>query len=88
MNAEYYHMIVVEGCPFCDRAKALAVDSNIPHFVEDATSDKEYLTEVKKVVGHRTVPIIRKVTIAQTDVSVELIGGFTEFREHLRVEEK
>jgi len=87
MNAEYYHIVVIDGCPFCDNARALAQDSEVPHYIEDSTENAEYLTEMKKVLDHHTVPIVRKVTIRGGEIKVDLIGGFTEFKEHLNIEE-
>ena len=57
-------------------------------YVEDATDTPEWLTETKKRYQHNTVPIITKVTIADGDVEVSLIGGFTEFKESLDFEKE
>jgi glutaredoxin-related protein len=62
-------------CPYCDQAKALLKQKNIP-FVEKKIGDgytKEELLEA--VPNARTVP--------QIFIDEQLIGGFTELREHL-----
>lgn len=63
-------------CPYCDQAKALLKQKGIP-FEERKIGDgytKEELLE--SVPGARTVP--------QIFLDDQLIGGFTELREHLR----
>jgi glutaredoxin len=62
-------------CPYCDQAKALLKQKNIP-FVEKKIGDgytKEELLEA--VPNARTVP--------QIFIDEQLIGGFTELKAHL-----
>ena len=84
----YYHMIIKRGCPFCDMAQELAEQEGLLCYVEDATDTPEWLTETKKRYQHNTVPIITKVTVADGDVEVSLVGGFTEFKESLDFEKR
>ena len=85
----YYHMIVVDGCPFCDNAKELAKDSGVLYFVEDATDREEWLNEAKEQFKHGTVPIINWVGLTPSyEIEVKLVGGFTEFKERLKIEKE
>ena len=62
-------------CPFCDQAKALLRQRNIP-FEEKKIGDgysKEELLEA--------VPTAR--TVPQIFINNQLIGGFTELKAHL-----
>ena len=66
-------------CPYCDQAKALLTQRGIP-FEEKKIGDgytKEELLEA--------VPTAR--TVPQIFIGEELIGGFTELREHFNKEE-
>lgn len=64
-------------CPYCDQAKALLKQKGIP-FEERKIGDgwtKEELLE--------SVPTAR--TVPQIIIDGEVIGGFTELKEHLGV---
>ena len=64
------------NCPYCDQAKALLKQRNIP-FEEKKIGDgytKEELLEA--------VPTAR--TVPQIFIDDQLVGGFTELREHLK----
>ena len=63
-------------CPYCDQAKALLKQKGIP-FEEKKIGDgysKEELLEA--------VPTAR--TVPQIFINDQLIGGFTELREHFK----
>ena len=64
------------NCPFCDQAKELLKQRGIP-FEEKKIGDgytKEELLEA--------VPTAR--TVPQIFIDDQLVGGFTELREHLK----
>ena len=82
-------MIVVDGCPFCDKAIQLANKAGVLYYVEDATGREKFLTEMKQRFSHNTVPIINWVgSTPEHEIVSEVVGGFTEFKERLNVEQE
>jgi glutaredoxin 3 len=58
-------------CPYCNAAKNLLNDKNIPFEVIDVTDDKDFGDLIEKT-GMQTVP--------QIFINEELIGGFDDLR--------
>ena len=62
-------------CPYCDQAKALLIQKGIP-FEEKKIGDGYTREELLEAV-----PTAR--TVPQIFIGEELIGGFTELKQHL-----
>ena len=82
----YYHLIVIDGCSFCEKAVALLNETGELFHTENATGKKNWLKEQKENYSWKTVPIVNKVQI-QNDgsIDVEFVGGYTDLREHMNV---
>ena len=83
----YYHLIVVDGCPFCEEALSLLNDAGVAVITENATEQKEWLREQKEIYNWKTVPIINKVQVRNDNsIDVEFIGGYTDLMEHMNID--
>lgn len=72
-----YRVYGKNWCVYCDRAKRLLTESDLPFDYVDIEADKEeYDYALANSNGRKTVPIIFK--------NGDLIGGFDELRSHLK----
>lgn len=59
-------------CPYCDSAKRLLTNRNIPFEQIDLTDNPDEMNRIKNETGWRTVPIIL--------IDGKLIGGYTDLK--------
>ena len=86
----YFHLIIKEDCPFCRDAIALVEQTEEPFYVESAEGHGDkWLAEQKHIYKWDTVPIIHRME-PQKDgsIRVKLIGGYTDLREYMNVDEE
>jgi glutaredoxin len=87
MKQDYlYYLIVVDDCPFCEKAAALLSESGVTYYIENATEKEEWLREQKEIHNWKTVPIVNRVQVQDDgSVDVEFVGGYTDLREHMNI---
>ncbi|MBX2811865.1 MAG: glutaredoxin 3 [Myxococcales bacterium] len=61
---------LTEWCPYCQRAKALLSQQQVPYETIDVDGDTQTRAWLAQVTGQRTVP--------QIFIGEESIGGYTE----------
>jgi glutaredoxin len=72
-----YIIITRDQCNFCDTAKALLRNSNIPYVTYNVQSENsKWLLDLIKKAGYTTVPQV-------WNNKGEHIGGYTELRTYL-----
>ena len=76
-----YKVWVKSGCPFCQEAKTLLLEKQIPHEIVVLDKDPDLLEEVKEKYNWKTVPIVIKQKPEETE---ELIGGYTDLVDYLK----
>jgi len=84
VDREYYHLIVWEGCPFCEAAIELLEDNNLEAHVDVVERGSTQLDEAQKRNQWNTVPMITRVKVsANGTVTQKFIGGFTDLESYL-----
>ena len=72
-----YDIYGLKECPYCQKAKELALEEELPFMYYDLCNNRSMRARIKK--DWPTVPVVYK--------DGELIGGYTEFAASLRESE-
>ena len=81
---EYYHLIVWNGCPFCESAINLLADNGLETHLDYLERGSDQLSEAQQRNQWDTVPMVTKVKIsADGTVTQKFIGGFTDLELYL-----
>lgn len=79
----YYTLYLTEGCPYCTSALDLARDSGVEYYAQLLEWESPILLEAKEKYNHSTVPVVVETKVIDGEHNERLIGGYTEFLEHL-----
>ena len=81
---EYYHLIVWDGCPFCEAAIDLLKNKEFDMHVDVVERGSVQLDEARQRNQWNTVPMVTRVNVsADGTVTQKFIGGFTDLESYL-----
>jgi glutaredoxin len=84
ISRDYYHVMVWEGCPFCESAISLLSDNGLETRVDYVEKDSEVLAEAQERNQWDTVPMVTRVRVSSDGtITQKFIGGFTDLESYL-----
>ena len=79
----YYNLVIKSSCSFCQEAISLLRERGEQYIYTDMENCEEILEKTKKLAGHKTVPLVWEVSVANEEFSeVKFIGGCDNLKEH------
>ena len=79
-NRKRFHLIIRSDCPWCEKAQKLLSEENYRFDVDIMDSEPELLLEIKKSLGHKTVPMIWEIDFLGKKT---FVGGYDDLTRHL-----